>query len=69
MDPLKITGFCILVGLLAVLGAMLRLITDRGRYAGRCSSTTECDAKHEELTYRRKQMQAEPDDDPEQFCA
>lgn len=54
MDPLKWTGVLILVGLLAVLGAMLRLITDRGSYAGRCRSKEECEGKHAELMHYRR---------------
>lgn len=71
MDPLKWTGVLILVGLLAVLGAMLRLITDRGSYAGRCRSKEECEGKHAELMHYRRVRHAEKPDEPydEKDCA
>ena len=64
MDPLKVTGFCILLGLVAVLAAMLRLITERGRYVGRCRSPDECNAKHDELLHYRRIRNAEKPDEP-----
>jgi hypothetical protein len=64
VDPLTLAGFGILLCLVAVLGAMLRLITERGRYVGRCKSPDECAAKHDELMHYRRIRNAEKPDEP-----
>ena len=54
-----------------VLGAMLRLITDRGSYAGRWRSKEECEGEHAELMHYRRVRHAEKPDEPydEKDCA
>ena len=64
MDPLVISAVCIVLGLVAVLIAMLRLIADRGGYVGRCTSADECADKHAELNHYRRVRHAEKPDEP-----